>query len=514
MTVLASPRRPLPPRGFAPVLMVQGTGSGVGKSLLAAALCRLAARRGIRVAPFKAQNMSNNAAVTASGGEIGRAQALQARAAGVEPDERMNPVLLKPLADTRSEVVVLGRGRPEIGALPWRGRKAVLWPVVREALSDLRRSFDLVVAEGAGSPAEINLRDGDIVNMAVARHAGAAVILVADIDRGGAFAALYGTWCLLEPVERRHVRGFVLNRFRGDPSLLPPGPQELERRTGIPTLGVVPFIPHFLPEEDGAPPMPPDKGPVRVAVVRFPHASNLDDLDPLRAEPGVRVDPVARVEELGEPSAVILPGTRNTPGDLRWLRSVGLADAVVALGRCGTPVVGLCGGYQMLGALVADPHGIEDAGVHPGVCLLSVRTELVPAKETCRSAASIVDGPHLFSHLTGKRITGYEIHHGRTTPLDAPDSPEHSSKARRTVPWLESDGRVLGHADGPVWGCYLHGVFADDGFRRAWLGSLGFEAERFQWSERLERDLDRVGDAVAAALDVDALLRLACEAVP
>src|SRR5690606_11242363 len=271
--------------------MIQGTASGVGKSLLTAALCRLTARRGIAVAPFKAQNMSNNAAVTVDGGEMGRAQWLQAVAAGLEAEVVMNPVLLKPIADTRSEVVRLGRHAAEASALPWRERKALRWPPVRDARGDLRGRFDLVVAEGAGSPAETNLRDSDIVNMEVARYAGAAVLLVADIDRGGAFASLFGTWHLMEEEDRRLFRGFILNRFRGDASLLAPAPQQLEERTGVPVLGVVPWIQHLLPEEDGGPRLEPTdgacaSGSAAIGVVRFPRASNLDDLDPLRRESG------------------------------------------------------------------------------------------------------------------------------------------------------------------------------------------------------------------------------------
>ena len=279
-------------------LMIQGTGSGVGKSLLTAALCRAYARRGVRVLPFKGQNMSNNAAVTASGGEIGRAQALQARAAGVEADVRMNPVLLKPLADTRSDVVVLGRSDPALAALPWHERKELLWPVVAGALDGLRAEADLVIIEGAGSPAETNLRESDIVNMAVARHAGSPVLLIADIDRGGAFASLYGTWALLEPEDRRMIRGFVLNRFRGDPALLAPAPADLERRTGVPTLGVVPWVRHDLPEEDATGLASRGAGTVTIAAVRLPHVANFDDLDPLAGEGGARVRWVDRPDAL------------------------------------------------------------------------------------------------------------------------------------------------------------------------------------------------------------------------
>ena len=341
-------------------LMIQGTSSGAGKSLLTAALCRVYARRGVRVVPFKAQNMSNNAAVTADGGEIGRAQALQARAAGVAPTTAMNPVLLKPLADTRSDVIVRGRRDAALAAVPWRERKAALWEVVCTALAELRADADLVLIEGAGSPAEINLPDW--VNMGVARQADAPVLLVADIDRGGAFAALFGTWALLPEADRARIAGFVLNRFRGDASLLAPAPEILRERTGVPTLGVVPFLRLDLPDEDAASLTDRGAGGVTIAAVRLPHVSNFDDLDPLAAERGVRVRWTESAAGLDGCDAIVIPGTRNTTGDLRWMWESGMAAAVRAKAASGTPVAGLCGGYQMLGRSVADPLGLEGGG--------------------------------------------------------------------------------------------------------------------------------------------------------
>jgi len=479
------------------VLMVQGTASGVGKSFVVAALCRIFVRRGVRVLPFKAQNISNNAAVTRSGGEIGRAQALQAQAARVEPDVRMNPVLVKPLGNARSEVVVLGRGDPAVSALPWEARRDRLWPVVGQALTELRAAADLVIIEGAGSPAEINLRSSDFVNMAVARATGAPVLVVADTESGGAFAALFGTWALLQPAERRHLCGFLLNRFRGDAALLTSGLVELEQRTGVPVLGVIPHLAHLLPEEDAATLGPRGGGSVAVATVRLPHVANFDDLDPLAGEPGVTVRWVEHAEDLEGVAAVVLPGTRNTLADLRWLWDTGLAAAIRARAAAGVPVVGLCGGYQMIGREVADPLGIEAGGVAPGLGLLDFRTTLAREKRTRLVCARIVsrDGP--FASLYGRGLTGYEIHHG-TTVVGA----EAGS-------WFESEGCSVGAGRSSVWGTYLHGLFADDALRSTWLAVLrGGSASPGKWQARIDAELDRVAEAVAAAVDLPHIVRL------
>lgn len=484
---------------LAPTLMVQGTSSGAGKSLLVAALCRIYARRGVRVLPFKAQNMSNNAAVTVCGGEIGRAQALQARAAGVLPRPEMNPVLLKPLADTRSEVVVLGRRDATLTALPWMERKAALWEVARDALAGVRADADLVLIEGAGSPAEINLPD--IVNMRVAREAEAPVLLVTDIDRGGAFAHLWGTWALLSAEDRQRIRGFVLNKFRGDASLLAPAPEILRDKTGVPTLGVVPFLRLDLPEEDAASVVDRGQGNgIDVAAIRLPHLSNFDDLDPLAAEADVQVRWTDHPKGLRCADAIVLPGTRNTTDDLRWVWESGMGAAIRARAAAGTPVVGLCGGYQMLGSTVADPLRIEGGGEVPGLALLELHTTLDAEKTTRLANGRWIATSAPFSSLRNRAVSGYEIHHGQT----------HLGAGAE--PLLEVAGQPAGAWAGAVWGCYLHGIFADDALRGLWLAALRSGASsQLRWEEHLDQELDRLADAVESALDMSAIDRMVGE---
>jgi adenosylcobyric acid synthase len=410
-------------------LMVQGTSSSVGKSLLTAALCRLFARKGLRVAPFKAQNMSNNAAVCADGGEIGRAQAVQAAAAGIAPTVDLNPILLKPEADSRSQVIVLGRPWQTLRAGSYHRRKEELWPVITAALDRSRAANDLIIIEGAGSPVELNLLSADVVNMAVARYAGCPVLLAGDIDRGGIFAQLLGTLWLFSPEERARVRGLIVNKFRGDRALFADGVRILEERGGVPVLGVVPYLPDLaLPEEDAVAldTMTPGQqdATLDLAVVRLPHIANFDDFDPLRAESGVRLRYVSSAATLGRPHAILLPGTKSTLADLAWLREVGLFDAIRTLASAGTVVVGLCGGYQMLGRVLRDPEGVESApGQGTGLGLLPVETVFVPTKDTSQTRARIVGGPGFLSGLAGAEVAGYEIHAGRT----------HGGQ-----PWLES----------------------------------------------------------------------------
>ncbi len=493
------------------VLMVQGTSSSVGKSLLTAALCRVFARRGVRVAPFKAQNMSNNAAVCADGAEIGRAQAVQAAAAGIAPTADMNPVLLKPEGNARSQVIVLGRPWQTLHAASYYRRKEELWPIVTAALDRLRAANDLVLVEGAGSPVELNLRRLDIVNMAVACHARAPVLLVGDIDRGGIFAQLLGTLWLLAPEERALVRGLVVNKFRGDAALFTDGVRILQERGEVPVLGVVPYLPALaLPEEDAValdsgvrgpePGVSAEGAALNIAVIRLPHVANFDDFDPLRREPGVRLRYVRTVEELGRPHAVVLPGTKSTLADLAWLRAQGLADRIGRLAAQSVAVVGICGGYQMLGRVIRDPAGAESAAdAAPGLGLLPAETTFETTKATYQSRASVAGGPGWLAALAGRDVEGYEIHLGQTTG---------------GRPWLRIVGRNGAPADvadgavsdtGRVWGCYLHGLFANAALRRAWLASLAGGPrgdEEAAPTTSLDSTLDRLADAVENALDV------------
>ncbi len=470
-------------------LMVQGCSSSAGKSYLTAALCRIYARRGVRVAPFKAQNMSNNAGVTPEGLEMGRAQLTQALAARVTPDVRMNPVLIKPEGDTRSQVVVLGRRDEAAARLPWTERKTALWPPVQTSLHSLLAEFELVVIEGAGSPAEVNLKAGDIVNMRVAREARARVLLTADIDRGGAFAHLLGTWGCLDDHERATLLGFVLNKFRGDPALLGDGAAWLAGRTGVPTLGVVPYLPLALPEEDafglgdvsgganggvsgGA------GGRLEVAVVKLPTVSNFDEFGALAHEPGVLLRWAATPAGLTDAGLIVVPGSKHVAADGAWLTRSGLALEIQKRARAGVPVLGICGGLQLLGRRIDDPHGVESAGTFAGLGLLELDTLLEPEKTTRLTRAELPNG---------ERVSGYEIHHGR------------SHAWGETKPYL-SDG--LGFRRGNVTGVYLHGLFEDTVFRTDYLGALGVRAGSGDWAAQLDGTLDTLADHVEASIEL------------
>ncbi len=495
------------------VLMVQGTASSAGKSVLVTGLCRLFRQDGWRVAPFKAQNMSNNSYVTATGEEMGRAQVEQAYAAGVEPDVRMNPVLLKPEADHRSQVVVLGRPAFHLSGLDFRTRKAELWPVVTRALDELRAQYDLVLIEGAGSPAEINLREADIVNMRVARHAQAPVLLVGDIDRGGVFAHLYGTLALLPAEERALVRGLVINKFRGSRELLAPGLDMIAALTGVPVLGVVPYLPDLrIADEDAATldearPHRPG-APLDVAVVRLPRIANFDDIDPLAAEPDVAVRFVARPEELGRPDLIVLPGTKATVADLSWLRATGLAEAVRAAAARGAAVLGICGGYQMLGRVVRDPQHVESEQPEAaGLGLLPVETEFEPVKATHRVTAEVTATQGLFAGCAGMEVHGYEIHMGRTR-ADAGTAPLRL-RSRSGRPCADVDG--CRSVDGWVVGTYLHGLLENDALRVRMLHNLARRkgvAFRPGLPVRRAEAYDRLAACLRAALDVAALYRI------
>jgi adenosylcobyric acid synthase len=444
-------------------VMVLGTTSGAGKSWLATALCRWYARQGLKVAPFKAQNMSNNARVVA-GGEIGSAQYFQALAARAEPDVRMNPLLLKPESDTHSQVVLLGQVHDELSRMPWRGRSASVWPVIAEALDALRAENDVVVIEGAGSPAEINLRDSDVVNMRVAQHADAACLLVTDIDRGGAFAHLYGTWALLPEHERKLIRGFVLNKFRGDASLLAPGPQMLRDLTSVPVVATLPmWWQHGLPEEDGVfHPVLAKEGAspaIHVAIVAYPRISNLDEFQPLANVPGVRLSWARSVTELAGADWIILPGSKHTSSDLAWLRAQGLDSAIAQHAQDGGAVLGICGGLQMLGEALVDTHAIDGNG--PGLGLLPLVTAFAPAKTVRRTQARFGELAGRWSALSGIEVTGYEIHHGQTS--------QHPAMVAG-VPAMPH-GLAWQNAQGNVLGVYLHGLFEQPAVLQALFGA-------------------------------------------
>jgi adenosylcobyric acid synthase len=482
-------------------LLVAGTTSDAGKSVLVAGLCRWLTRQGVKMAPFKAQNMSNNSVVTRDGGEIGRAQALQAAACGLEPSVRFNPVLLKPGGDRSSQVVVLGRAVGEVSALSYRERKAELFTTVLATLEGLRADYEAVVCEGAGSPAEINLRANDIANMGLARAADLPVLVVGDIDRGGVFAHLFGTLALLDPADQALVSGFVVNKFRGDPALLEPGLRQLHALTGRPVHGVLPWREElWLDAEDslsytadgviGRPAPPVGDQWLRVAVVRLPRISNATDVEALACEPGVSVRFVTEPSRLADADLVVLPGSKATVEDLEWLRRTGLADAV--LGHDG-PVLGICGGFQMLGHVIED--AVESrAGEVPGLGLLDVDIRFEPDK-TLRN-------PH--GHALGEPVTGYEIHHGRVTRHDGP--------GLVTLP----DGTPEGALAGNVAGTHWHGLLENDAFRRAFLrwaadraGREGFTpAPDTDFAGKRAAQLDLLGDLVADHLDTDAVLTL------
>ena len=488
--------------------MILGTHSNAGKSLLATAFCRILARRGYRVAPFKAQNMSNNAGVTPEGGEMGRAQIVQAEAAGIEPHTDMNPVLLKPEADHRSQIILNGQVFGQIDSSNWFDLKQQLWQEVQAAYRRLAARYDVIVLEGAGSPAEINLKAGDMVNLRMARFANAAGLLVGDIDRGGVFAALAGTMLLLEPEERALIKGFLINKFRGDVRLLGDATKVLkEKAYGVPTLGVIPYITDlYLPDEDAVPldrvasqPAGDAAAPIDIVIPYLPHISNFDEFDPLLAEPGVRVRFVRRGDEVGQPHAVILPGSKAAVADLLWMREQGLADAITQAHERGAAVAGICGGYQMLGQELADLDGLEGprAGTFPGLGLLPTRTLFGRDKHTYRSLMRLSDG---------SLVTGYEIHTGETTLADGV-RPFGIIVRRGARAENAPDGAQS--SDASVWGTYLHGIFENDNFRRKWLASLGWR-QSSQLSARALREsaYDRLADIVEASVDMNAILKL------
>ena len=482
-------------------IMVQGTMSGAGKSLLCAALCRIFAQDGYRVAPFKSQNMALNSFVTRDGLEMGRAQVVQAQAAGVEPDVRMNPILLKPSSDTGSQVIVGGEVRGQMSAAAYFKMKRQLIPEILAAFDSLSEEADIVVIEGAGSPAEINLKADDIVNMGLAKLVDAPVLLAGDIDRGGVFAQLYGTVALLEPEERARIAGLVINKFRGDVDILRPGLAMLEEKTGLPVLGVVPYLHVEIEDEDSLSDRLNARNavkPLDVAVIRLPHISNFTDFIPLEQHELVGVRYVQRARELGAPDLVILPGTKNTMEDLLWLRQNGLEAAVRRLAQAQTPVLGVCGGYQMLGQTLDDPAGTESGKPMSlaGLGLLPTRTTFDAQKRRTQVRAVALSAP-----FAGARMTGYEIHNGRTTVNGEPFC-------------RPADGTPEGCVCQNVFGTYLHGLFDSGELTQALVkllcarkGISPKETRPTPMAEYRQAQFDLLADGVRRALDMGAVYR-------
>lgn len=458
------------------VIMIQGTHSNAGKSLVATALCRVFAQDGLSAAPFKAQNMSLNAGVSINGGEMGRAQIAQAEAAGIQPHTDMNPILLKPESNIGSQVIINGKVYASMKAVEYYREKEQFWQIVVEALDRLRSEYDIVVIEGAGSPAEINLKTNDIVNMRVALYTNAPVVLVGDIDRGGVFAALLGTVMLLEPEERERVKGFLINKFRGDISLMGNGLESLKKIAyGIPTLGILPFLPDpGIAEEDSVTLDERIKSTTRwnyknieILIINYPHMSNFDEFDALLKEPGVSIRYIKNGDDIGYPDAVILPGSKMTCMDLDWLRKTGYADWLMKYVEAGGVVVGICGGYQMMGKKLSDPLNVESSNCDNflGLNFLPVETQFMPEKITCRTDARIITKHGLFSELNGSVLHGYQIHSGVT------------DRREGIEPLLLIDGKEDGaiSKNGKIWGCYFHGLFDNDIFRHSWLRFLGWQ---------------------------------------
>ena len=473
-------------------IMVQGTMSGAGKSLLCAALCRIFAQDGYKTAPFKSQNMALNSFVTRDGLEMGRAQVVQAQAAGVEPDVRMNPILLKPSSDVGSQVIVNGEVRGDMPAKEYFRRKKSLIPDILRAYDSLADEFDIIVIEGAGSPAEINLKADDIVNMGLAKLVDAPVLLAGDIDRGGVFAQMYGTVALLEPDERARICGLIINKFRGDVEILRPGLAMLEEKTQLPVLGVVPYLRVDIEDEDSLAPRLQSKSavkPLDAAVLKLPHISNFTDFMPLEQHPLLGVRYVQSVRELGAPDLVILPGTKNTIADLQNIRANGIAEAIIRAHKDGKKVIGICGGYQMLGARIEDPDQIEgDIPAIPGLGILPLVTVMEPEKVTRQRQFNFRDYP--------ETCQGYEIHMGRTVLLDGA-----TASPLNRLPDGQADGYLL---NDKCWGTYLHGILDNNVvLNDLATGLTQASPKTFDYAEFKEQQYDKLARHVRACVDMD-----------
>ncbi len=488
-------------------IMVVGTTSHAGKSLLTAALCRILSRRGWRVTPFKGQNMALNAYVTANGGEIGFAQAVQAWAAGVMPWVEMNPILLKPQGDSTSQVIMQGKAIGTTNASEYYEKYFDLgWKAIEESLGRLSREFDLVVCEGAGSPVEVNLKHRDLTNMRVAQYLDAPTLLVVDIDRGGAFAQVVGTLELLEPEERKLIKGVVINKFRGQRSILEPGLKWLEERTGIPVVGVIPWIEGIFPAEDSLDLLERNikkqDGDIKISILRLPRISNFTDFDPLEAESSVAVKYVYPQESLGHPDAVIIPGTKTTISDLRYLQASGMALQLKQYAAAGGTILGICGGFQMLGKTLSDTEGVEgEAGSCPGLGLLPLQT-MMQANKIARQRLVTSNYPE-----AGLPVEGYEIHQGRSKSLNSP------RQEADFYPLFDDPSLGIVDKTQSIWGCYLHGLFDNGPWRRTWLNQLRHQRGLVSlatgipnYREEREAVLDSLADLVEQHLDLTPLL--------
>ena len=485
----------------AKVIMVQGTMSNAGKSFLVAGLCRVFMQDGYRTAPFKSQNMALNSYITKDGLEIGRAQAMQAEAAGIEPTVEMNPILLKPTSNVGSQVIVNGEVLGNMKAMDYYANKKQLVPEMKKAFEKLSGEYDIIVIEGAGSPAEINLKENDIVNMGMARIAKAPVLLCGDIDRGGVFASLYGTVKLLEDEEQSMIKGLIINKFRGDVEILKPGLQMIEEKTGIPVVGVVPLTPLDIDDEDSLSDRlthTGQKGGIDLAVIRLPHISNFTDFNVFERMDGVSLRYVGSAGELGTPDLIFLPGTKNTMDDLTWLRESGMETAVLRCAEQKVPVVGICGGYQMLGELLEDPDGVEHGGSMRGMGLLHTKTVFSRAK-TRTQIQGRVNTVSICGEFAGREVQGYEIHMGRT---------EKTGDCQETI-YLE-DGRLdgLSNQEGTVFGTYLHGIFDYGDLAAMTVSRLmrrkGIDPKNWHFDpeEHKRREYDKLADLVRNSLDM------------
>ena len=502
----------------AKAIMVLGTTSDAGKSFVAAALCRIFAQDGYKVAPFKSQNMALNSYITAEGLEMGRAQVMQAEAAGIEPSVLMNPVLLKPTGDTGSQVIVLGEVRGDMPARDYYAFKDQLRPTIKQAYDTLAEQNDIIVLEGAGSPAEINLKQNDFVNCGMAAMAGAPIILVGDIDRGGVFASLYGTIKLLEPEEQAMVKGTVINRFRGDVSLLENGLDMLENLTDTPVVGVIPYMHVDIDDEDSLSgrlsATTPTAGMVDVAVIGLPHISNFTDFNPLGRFPGVAVRYVYKPEQLGAPDFLVVPGSKNTMGDLAWVRKVGLDQAIRSYAATGRPVLGVCGGYQILGRSIADPDNTEGGGTAEGLGLLPVHTVFQGAKTRTRVKAITGAFGGVLTPLSGTTLDGYEIHMGVSTIEEGSNAVPFATLEYEDGRPSAQDGCVCGN----VMGTYCHGLMEEGSFpfelarmlcEARGLSTDGFPTESFRAYKN--RQYDQLAQTVRESLDMDAIYRIVKE---